>query len=56
MGCGCGGGGGVAAKSAVQAQTYEIEGDPQGIKYITERDAITQKEQRQLDGAVVPTP
>lgn len=53
MGCGCGGGGVKAAMAAVQ--TYQIEGDPEGIKYLTERDAITQKDARGLEGDVVPT-
>lgn len=53
MGCGCGGGGVAAAMKTVQ--TYEIEGDPEGIRYLTERDAITQKEARGLTGEVVPS-
>ncbi len=53
MGCGCGGGAKAVAKSV---QTYEIEGDPNQVKYLTERDAIDQKEKRGLDGEVVPTP
>ena len=36
-------------------QTYEITGDPDGIKYLTERDAIDQKAARGLIGDVVPT-
>lgn len=36
-------------------QTYQIEGDENEVKYLTERDAITQKEARGLDGDVVPT-
>lgn len=52
MGCGCGGGAKAALKTV---QTYEIEGDPEQIKYLTERDAITQKAARELSGAVVPS-
>lgn len=52
MGCGCGSSA-KAARAAVQ--TYEIEGDPQQIKYLTERDAINEKAARELDGAVVPS-
>ena len=52
MGCGCG----SSAKAALKTvQTYEIQGDPEGIKYLTELDAIRQKEARELDGDVVPT-
>lgn len=52
MGCGCGG-----SKKAAMAtvQTYEIEGDPNEVKYLTERDAIDQKAIRGLEGDVVPT-
>lgn len=53
MGCGCGGGAKAVAKSV---QTYEIEGDPEQIKYLTERDALDQKAIRELTGDVVPTP
>lgn len=52
MGCGCGSNA-RAARAAVQ--TYEIENDPEQIKYLTERDAITQKAARELEGAVVPS-
>lgn len=52
MGCGCGGGAKTVAKSV---QTYEIEGDPNQIKYLTERDALDQKARRELAGEVVPT-
>lgn len=52
IGCGCGA---KAATALASVQTYEIEGDPQGIKYLTERDAINEKESRGLDGAVVPS-
>ena len=52
MGCGCAG----SAKAALASvQTYEIEGDPEGIKYLTELDAIRQKDDRGLTGDVVPT-
>lgn len=52
MGCGCGG----SAKAAMKTvQTYEITGDPEGIKYLTERDAIDQKTERGLSGDVVPS-
>lgn len=54
MGCGCNKGTAAAAMKTVQ--TYEIEGDPQGIKYLTERDALDQKTARGLGGNVVPTP
>ena len=53
MGCGCGGGSKAAAMATVQ--TYEISGDPEGIKYLTELDAIRQKAERALTGDVVPT-
>lgn len=53
MGCGCGSGGVKAAMAKVQ--TYEIENDPEGIRYLTERDAIDQKAARGLDGDVVPS-
>lgn len=53
MGCGCGGGSARAAMSTVQ--TYEITGDPEQIKYLTERDAIDQAEERGLTGDVVPS-
>jgi hypothetical protein len=36
-------------------QTYEITDDPEGIKYLTERDAIDQARERDLPGAVVPS-
>jgi hypothetical protein len=52
MGCGCG----SNAKTALAGvQTYEIEGDQDRIKYLTELDAIRQKAERNLDGDVVPT-
>lgn len=52
MGCGCG----QSAKAALASvQTYEISGDPEGIKYLTELDAIRQKDERSLTGDVVPT-
>lgn len=52
MGCGCG----SSAKAALKSvQTYEITGDPEGIKYLTELDAIRQKAERELLGDVVPT-
>ena len=50
MGCGCGG---KAATALKAVQTYEIEGDSDGIKYLTELDAIRQKEARELPGEVV---
>jgi hypothetical protein len=50
LGCGCGGSA-KAAKASVQ--TYEITGDPQGLKYLTERDAIDAKASRGLAGDVV---
>lgn len=52
MGCGCGS---KAATALASVQTYEIDGDPEGIKYLTELDAIRQKEARELSGDVVPT-
>lgn len=52
MGCGCGGSKATAMKSV---QTYQIEGDPDGIRYLTELDAIRQKDERQLTGDVVPS-
>lgn len=52
MGCGCGGSKATALKSV---QTYEITGDPEGIKYLTELDAIRQAEERGLTGDVVPS-
>ena len=51
-GCGCGGSKAAAMKTV---QTYEITGDPQGIKYLTEKDAIDQKAARGLTGDVVPS-
>jgi hypothetical protein len=36
-------------------QTYEVTGDPELIKYLTERDAINAKAERGLDGEVQPT-
>lgn len=53
MGCGCGSKSQTALKSTVQ--TYEIEGDPEKIRYLTERDAITEKAARGLTGDVVPS-
>lgn len=50
MGCGCGGG--SAAK--VATTKYEITGDPQGRKYLTEREAKAAAANRQLEGEVVP--
>jgi hypothetical protein len=52
MGCGCGNKAAAALKSV---QTYQIEGDPDGIRYLTELDAIRQKEDRGLTGDVVPS-
>lgn len=52
MGCGCGG---SKATALASVQTYQIDGDPEGIKYLTELDAIRQKAERELDGDVVPT-
>jgi hypothetical protein len=52
MGCGCGGSKAVAMKTV---PTFEIEGDPDGIRYLTELDAIRQKAERSLDGDVVPS-
>lgn len=53
MGCGCGGGG-VAARQKVTK--YQISDDPQEPKrsYLTEREAIAAKSNRQLSGDVVP--
>jgi hypothetical protein len=36
-------------------QTYEITDDKDRIKYLTELDAIREKESRGLTGDVVPT-
>lgn len=52
MACGCNKG--AAAAAAASVQTYEITGDPQAKKYLTERDALNAKVTRQLEGAVVP--
>lgn len=52
MGCGCGGGGAKAAMKSVQM--YTIEGDPEAREYLTEREAMTASDTRNLDGAVVP--
>lgn len=52
MGCGCGG---SAAAARSNVQTYEIQGDKDGIKYLTELDAIRQKAERGLTGDVVPS-
>ncbi len=52
MGCGCGA---SKASALASVQTYEISGDPEGIKYLTELDAIRQKAERDLTGDVVPT-
>jgi hypothetical protein len=35
-------------------QMYQIEGDPENKKYMTEREAITAKNVRQLEGIVKP--
>ena len=51
MGCGCSGGAAAAMKTV---QQYEIQGDPENKTYITEREAITAKNVRQLPGTVVP--
>lgn len=53
MGCGCGAGAKAATKAAVQ--TFQIEDDPDGVKYITKRDALNEKERRGLTGEVVPS-
>lgn len=52
MGCGCGGGGGQAAMAKVQK--YTIQGDPEAKEYLTEREALTAADTRNLDGTVVP--
>lgn len=51
MGCGCGGGG--AAKTKVTK--FEISDDPNTPKrqYLTEREAVAAKSNRQLSGQVV---
>lgn len=51
MGCGCGGGAKAAMKSV---QMYSIEGDPEAREYLTEREAMTAADTRNLDGKVVP--
>lgn len=52
MGCGCGGG--TAALSS-SVQTYQISGDPDGVEYLTERDAMDSRTARGLTGEIVPT-
>lgn len=52
MGCGCGGGGAAAAMKNVQQ--YSITDDPEQRKYLTEREALTAKDTRNLSGDVVP--
>jgi len=51
MGCGCGGGAKAAMKSV---QRYSIQGDPEAREYLTEREALTAADTRNLDGKVVP--
>lgn len=51
MGCGCGKSAAAAMKTV---QQYEITGDPENKTYLTEREAITAKNVRQLSGDVVP--
>jgi hypothetical protein len=46
MACGC--------QKNKKTRRYEIEGDPEGQKYITERDAELSKQARGLEGKVVP--
>lgn len=51
MGCGCGK---SAAAAKANVVTYEIEGDPNKSRYLTERQALDAKVSRQLEGAVRP--
>lgn len=51
MGCGCGKSAAAAMKSV---QQYRIEGDTENKQYMTEREAITAKNVRQIPGNVVP--